>query len=70
MIDATLRHLGPLLERWRADGRVHPDLDPRETVRWIIAIGLMLLGPPWRSRSAPARAEAVERYFVRALITS
>jgi AcrR family transcriptional regulator len=70
VLEATFRHVGPLLVRWQAEGQLQPDLDLRETVRWTIAVGLMLLGPPWRARPLEARRTAVEHYFVRALLAS
>jgi AcrR family transcriptional regulator len=70
VVDAYLVRLGPLLEGWQSGRKLHPDLDIRETVRWMIAVSLMLLGPPWRSRSMAEKSEAVERYFVRAVVHS
>lgn len=68
LVDATLAHFGPLLERWQADGQVHRDLDRRETARWMNAVGLVLLAPPWRERPTREKREFLERYFVRALV--
>ena len=70
LVDASLEHFGPLLERWQADGQIHGDLDLRDTARWMNAIGLVLLAPPWRQRSTAAKREFLERYFVRALVRS
>ncbi|SEO48666.1 TetR/AcrR family transcriptional regulator [Trujillonella endophytica] len=69
VVDAYLARLRPLLDAWRADGQLRPDLDVRETVRWMIAVSLTLLGSPWRTRSLSERALAVEQYFVRAVVT-
>jgi AcrR family transcriptional regulator len=66
--DASYRHFGPLLERWQAAGQLHPDLDLRDTVRWIGTVSLMLLTPPWRERSEAAKREFLDRYLVRALV--
>jgi TetR/AcrR family transcriptional regulator len=68
LLDASLRHLGPLLERWRQEGRLHADLDVRETVRWINAVALILLSPPWRARSEGSKRLFLEHYLVRALV--
>jgi TetR/AcrR family transcriptional regulator len=68
LLDASLRHFGPLLERWRDIGRLHADLDVRETVRWINAVSLILLSPPWRSRSPSSKRLFLEHYLVRALV--
>jgi TetR/AcrR family transcriptional regulator len=68
LLDATLRHLGPLLERWKVSGRLHGDLDVRETVRWINAVALILLSPPWRTRPASAKRVFLDQYLVRALV--
>jgi TetR/AcrR family transcriptional regulator len=70
ILDAAERHFGPLLARWQADGQVHADLDVRETLRWINAIALFLLAPPWRQRSIAAKHELLERYLVRALVVT
>ncbi len=65
---ASVRHFGPLLERWQAEGQVHADLDVDETIRWINAVALLCLSPPWRSRTKEAKREFLERYLVRALV--
>jgi TetR/AcrR family transcriptional regulator len=70
VVDAYLSRLGPLLTTWQSDGQLHGDLDIRETVRWMVAVSLMLLGPPWRARSSVEKRVAVERYFVRAVVRS
>jgi TetR/AcrR family transcriptional regulator len=68
LLDASLRHLGPLLERWQATGQLHADLDVRETVRWINAVALILLSPPWRARPPTAKRLFLDHYLVRALV--
>jgi TetR/AcrR family transcriptional regulator len=68
LLDASLRHFGSLLERWRDMGRLHADLDVRETVRWITAVALILLSPPWRTRPQEAKRLFLEHYLVRALV--
>ena len=68
LVDASLRHYGPLLERWQGAGQVYGDLDLRETIRWMNAISLVLLAPPWRERTTAAKREFLDRYLVRALV--
>jgi AcrR family transcriptional regulator len=67
-LDASLRHFGPLLERWKHAGALHGDLDIRETVRWMTAVALLLLTPPWRTQSREAKHVFLEQYLVRALV--
>ena len=68
LLDASVHHFGPLVERWRDIGVLHADLDVRETVRWINAVSLILLSPPWRSRSPSSKRLFLEHYLVRALV--
>ncbi len=68
LVDAAMRHYGPLLERWQSEGQLHADLDLRDTVRWINAVSLVLLAPQWRERSKAAKREFLDRYLVRALV--
>jgi AcrR family transcriptional regulator len=68
LVDPPMRHYGPLLERWRSEGQLHADLDLRDTVRWMNAVSLILLAPPWRERSQAAKREFLHRYLVRALV--
>lgn len=70
LVDASLRHYGPLLRQWQQAGQLHRDLDLRETIRWMNAVSLVLLAPPWRARAAPAKREFLDRYFVRALVAA
>ncbi|MBL7499093.1 TetR/AcrR family transcriptional regulator [Frankia sp. CNm7] len=68
IVDAVYRHLGPLLRRWRDGGQLAADLDLRETVRWMMAAGVIIMSPPWSGWS-PARKRAfVDRYITRALV--
>jgi AcrR family transcriptional regulator len=69
-VDATYKHFAPLFERWHATGQVHADLDIRETVRWINAMTVLLLTPPWNAMALDERVAFVERYLVRALVVS
>jgi TetR/AcrR family transcriptional regulator len=68
LVDAAVRQYGALLERWQADGQLHGDLDVRETLRWMNAVALVLLAPPWRERSTAAKRDFLDRYLVRALV--
>ena len=69
-VDAAYKYFGPMFERWQADGQIHADLDLRETVRWLNAVSLLLLTPPWSQMTSDERAEFIERYFVRAIVVS
>jgi TetR/AcrR family transcriptional regulator len=68
LVDAVLRHYGPLMEGWRRTGQLYPDLDLRETVRWINAISLILLSPPWRAQPRGRKHRFLEQYLVRAIV--
>jgi len=68
LINASYRHFGPLLERWQAEGQIHPDLDLHDTVRWIGVVAITMLATPWRERSGAAKREFLDRYLVRALV--
>lgn len=68
LIDVLDSIYGPLLRRWQGDGQLWADLDVRELLRWMNAVTLMLLGPPWRGLERTEKAEFVERYLLRALI--
>ncbi|BBX10779.1 TetR/AcrR family transcriptional regulator [Mycolicibacterium aichiense] len=68
IVDVVLRHYGPLFERWQADGSLHPELDPRETARWLHTASLFLLAPVWRHRPVEAKRLFVEQYLLRALV--
>jgi TetR/AcrR family transcriptional regulator len=68
LVDAPLRQFGPLFDRWKSDGQLHAELDVRETVRWMNAVSLVLLAPPWRERSRAAKQEFLAFYLVRALL--
>ena len=70
LIDSMSQAYGPLLEGWQADGQIWADLNVRETLRWMNAVSLMLLGPPWRALNRKAKRDFLERYLLRALLTS
>jgi TetR/AcrR family transcriptional regulator len=69
VVDVLMRHFGPLLQGWQADGQLRSDLELRDAVHWMNAISHFLLAPPWRQRSAAAKGRFVEQYVVRALLT-
>lgn len=69
VVDVLMRHFGPLLQAWQADGQLRADLDLREAVHWLNATSHFLLAPPWRQRTAAAKARFVEQYVVRALLS-
>jgi TetR/AcrR family transcriptional regulator len=68
VIDGVRRHLGPLLERWQAAGQLQPDLDLDQAARWLNAVGVTLLTPPWRSMSTAQRQQFLEQFVLRALL--
>jgi AcrR family transcriptional regulator len=68
IVDVILRHYNPLFERWQADGQLHPDLDSRETARWLHTASLFLVAPAWRHRPVAAKLQFVEQYLLRALV--
>jgi TetR/AcrR family transcriptional regulator len=68
VVDVLMRHFGPLLQAWQADGQLRSDLDLRETVHWMNATSHFLLAPPWRQRPAAAKRGFVEQYVSRALL--
>lgn len=68
IVDAFERHYGPLFASWKEDGQVHDDLDSRETMRWVNAVALVLLAPPWVERTSSAKREFLHQYLVRALV--
>jgi TetR/AcrR family transcriptional regulator len=68
LLDASMRHFAPLLERWLAAGKIHADLDIRETLRWMLAVSLILLSPPWRQRPAESKRQFLDQYLVRAIV--
>ena len=66
--DLAVKHFGPLMERWIADGQLYRDLDPQEVARWLVSVTNLLLTPPWRGMSRAERASFVERHVVRAIV--
>lgn len=68
ILDGLYRNLGPLLERWQADGQLRQDLDLRDTVWHLNAISNLMLAPPWSSASTRAKRSYLQKYVVRALL--
>ncbi len=68
IVQVLLRYYEPLLNRWRAAGRLYDDLDPRSIVQWLHATTLFLLAPSWRRRPAADKRQFVEQFVVRALV--
>jgi TetR/AcrR family transcriptional regulator len=68
VIDALHRHLAPLLRQWQVDGQLYADLDLRETTRWINAVAILLITPPWRDLSPRAQRTFLNQYLIRALV--
>ncbi len=69
-LDVAEQHLGPLLERWQAEGSVRPGLTTRETVTWLNAVSTLMLGPPWRARSKAEKRRTLEDYLLPALLSA
>lgn len=68
VVDVLMRHFGPLLQGWQADGQLRPDLDLRITVHWMNSVSHFLLAPPWRPRPPAEKRRFVEQYVVSALL--
>jgi TetR/AcrR family transcriptional regulator len=68
IVDLLLRHYEPLLQRWKAAGRLYQDLDLRSIVQWLHTTALFLLSPSWRNRTATDKRAFVEQFLVRALV--
>ena len=68
IVELQLRHYGPLLDRWKAAGRLHADLDPRSVVQWLQSTTIFLLAPSWRYRAVADKRQFVEQFVVRALV--
>lgn len=69
IVEGMQRHLCPLLQQWQDSGQLHPELDLDDTVRWMNTVAVILLIPPWFTRSASEKRSFLERYLVRALCT-
>jgi len=68
IVDGVSRHIAPLLQRWREDGQLPADLDLRMTVRWLNAVSVMLMTPPWLEMAAADKRAFLDRYVVPALL--
>lgn len=68
VIEHARLHLLPLLERWQACGQLQPDLDLDQLIRWLNAVAVTLLTPPWRSMSAGDRQQFLQQFVLRALL--
>ncbi len=68
LVELLLRHYEPLLNQWKAAGRLYADLDPRSVVQWLHTTTLFLLAPSWRYRPAADKREFVEQFVVPALV--
>ena len=68
IIDAFHHHIGPLLQEWQTQGQLYADLDLRETTRYVNAVSMMLMTPPWLELSRRAKRSYLDRYLVRALV--
>ncbi|CAO5161800.1 hypothetical protein FAIPA1_210002 [Frankia sp. AiPs1] len=69
IVDAVYRRVGPLVARWQKNGQLRADLDLRETVRWLIAAGGIMMGAPWSTQSPADRRAFAQKYLVRALLS-
>ena len=68
IVDGIYRHIGPLLERWRDEGQLRLGLDLYETARWLNAVAVILLTPPWSDRSPRTQRKFLQQYVVPSLI--
>ncbi|MCV7445639.1 TetR family transcriptional regulator [Mycobacterium paraense] len=68
IVRLLLRHYEPLLNRWKAAGRLYDDLDPSSIVQWLHTTTLFLLAPSWRRRPTSDKRKFVEQFVVRALV--
>ncbi|OBH05748.1 TetR family transcriptional regulator [Mycobacterium sp. E2699] len=68
VVQLLLRHYEPLLDRWKAAGRLYDDLEPRSIVQWLHATTLFLLAPSWRHRPVADKRKFVEQFVVRAMV--
>ena len=68
IVDGIYRHIGPLLERWRDEGQLRLGLDLYETARWLNAVAVILLTPPWSDRSPGNQRKFLQQYVVPSLI--
>ena len=69
IFEIAYRHFGPVLARWHAAGQLQPDIDVTMTVRWIIALAVLLISSSWRQLSPTERTAFVDTYVARALLS-
>jgi hypothetical protein len=67
--DGVYRHIAPLLRQWQADGQLPADLDLRMTARWLNAVSVMLMTPPWLEMPVAEKRAFLDRYVLPALLT-
>ncbi len=68
IVEGVHRHIAPLLRQWQADGQLHADLDLRMTARWMNAVSVMLMTPPWLEMPRRDKRSFIDQYLVRALV--
>ncbi len=67
IVEGLYRHVGPLLRQWQADGQLAPDLDLRQTMRWLNVVSVSMMVPPWLAMPTAEKRAFLRRYVVRAL---
>ena len=67
IVEGLYRHIGPLLHQWQADGQLVPELDLRQTARWLNVVSVTMMSPPWLAMPAEEKRAFLDRYVVRAL---
>jgi TetR/AcrR family transcriptional regulator len=55
-------------DHWQASGQLRAGLDLRMTVRWLNAVSVMLMSPPWREMPAAEKRALLDRYVMPALL--
>jgi AcrR family transcriptional regulator len=68
IVDGVYRHIAPLLRQWQADGQLPADLDLQTTARWLNAVSVMLMTPPWTAMPEADKRAFLDRYVVLALL--
>ena len=68
LVDSMYSRYGPLLKDWQSAGQLADDLDVRETLRWMNAISLILLSPPWRDLGRNEKRRFLDRYLLKGLL--
>lgn len=70
IVDGVYLHIAPLLRQWQADGQLSSDLDLRMIARWLNVVSVTLMTPPWLEMPVAEKRAFLDRYVVRALLTS